>query len=33
MAVSIYCYLIKCRAKQLLPFRYRNNKLREVLYL
>ena len=33
MTVSIYCYLIKYRAKQLLPFHYRNNKLREVLYL
>ena len=33
-AVSIYCYLIKYRAKQkhLLPFRNTNNELREVLY-
>ena len=33
-AVSIYCYLIKYRAKQkhLLPFRDTNNELREVLY-
>ena len=30
--VSIYCYLTKYRAKQLLPFHYRNNELREVLY-
>ena len=30
MAVSIYCYLIKCRAKQihLLPFHFTNNKLK-----
>ena len=27
ITVSIYCYLIKCRAKQLLPFHYTNNKL------
>ena len=32
IAVSIYCYLIKYRAKQLLPFYYTNNELREVLY-
>ena len=30
--VGIYCYLIKYRAKQLLPFHYTNNELREVLY-
>ena len=32
IAVSIYCYLIKCRAKRkhLLPFHDRNNKLRKV---
>ena len=28
IAVSIYCYLIKYRAKQLLPFHYTNNELR-----
>ena len=28
IVVSIYCYLIKHRAKQLLPFRYTNNELR-----
>ena len=32
IAVSIYCYLIKYRAKHLLPFHYTNNVLREVLY-
>ena len=34
IAVSIYCYLIKYRAKQkhLLPFHVTNNKLREILY-
>ena len=32
IAVSIYCYLIKYRANQLLPFHYTNNELREVLY-
>ena len=34
IAVSIYCYLIKYRAKQkhLLPFHYTNNELREFLY-
>ena len=34
IAVSIYCYLIKCRAKQeqLLPFHNTNNQSREVLY-
>ena len=33
-AVSIYCYLIKHRAKQthLLPFHVTDSKLREVLY-
>ena len=30
IAVSIYCYLIKHRAKQLLPFHYTNNELREA---
>ena len=28
IAVSIYCYLIKYRAKQLLPFRYTDNEFR-----
>ena len=32
IAVNIYCYLIKYRAKQLLPFHCTNNELREVLY-
>ena len=34
IAVSIYCSLIECPAKQkhLLPFHFKNNKLREVLY-
>ena len=32
IAVSIYCYLIKYRAKQLLPFHYTNNEFRKVLY-
>ena len=34
IAVSIYCYLIKYRAKQkhLLPFHIKNDKLREVLH-
>ena len=34
MTVSIYSYLIKCRAKQvqLLPFHDTNSELREVLY-
>ena len=31
IAFSIYCYLIKYQAKQLLPFHYTNNE-REVLY-
>ena len=33
-AVNIYCYLIKCRAKQkyLLPFHITNNKIRELLH-
>ena len=31
ISVSIYCYLIKYRAKQLLPFHYTNNELGEVL--
>ena len=33
IAVSMYWYLIKYRAKQLLPFHYTYNELREVLYL
>ena len=32
IAVSIYCYLIKNQAKQLLPFRYTNYESREVSY-
>ena len=32
IAVSIYCYLLKDRAKQLLPFHYTNSEFREVLY-
>ena len=34
IAVSIYCYLIKYRAKQkhLLPFHFTNYEQREVLY-
>ena len=34
IAVSIYCYLIKYRAKKkhLLPFYVRNNELKEVMY-
>ena len=34
IAVSIYCYLIKYRAKQehLLSFHVKNNKLREILH-
>ena len=33
ISVSIYCSLIKCRAKKhLLPFHFKNNKLRDVLY-
>ena len=34
IAVSIYCYLIKYKAKQkhLLRFHNTNNKLREILY-
>ena len=31
IADSIYCYLIKYHAKQLLPFHYTNNELRQVL--
>ena len=31
-AVSIYYYVIKYRAKQLLPFYYTKNELREVFY-
>ena len=32
IAVSIYCYFINYRTKQLLPFHYTNTELREVLY-
>ena len=34
IAVSIYCYLIRYRAKQkhLLPFQFTNNKLKEIIY-
>ena len=34
IAASIYCYLIKCRAKQkhLLLFHVTNNELKQVLY-
>ena len=34
IAVSIYCYLIKYRAKQkhLLPFYITNNELKEIIY-
>ena len=34
VAVSIYCYLIKYQAKQkhLLPFHYKNNEIKQVLY-
>ena len=34
ISVSIYCYLIKYRAKQkyLLPFNFTNNKLKENIY-
>ena len=34
IAVSIYCYLIKFRAKQkhLLLFNFTNNKLEEIIY-
>ena len=34
IAVSIYCYLIKCRAKEkyLLPFQFTYNKLQEIIY-
>ena len=34
IAVSVYCYLIKYRAKQkhLLPFKFTNNKLKEIMY-
>ena len=34
IAVSIYCYLIKYRAKQkhLLPFHFTNNILKEIMY-
>ena len=34
IAVSIYCYLIKYRAKQKysLPFPFTNNELKEIMY-
>ena len=34
ITVSIYCYLIKYRAKQkhLLPFHFISNKLKEIIY-
>ena len=33
ISVSIYCSLIKCWSKKhLLPFHFKNNKLRDVLY-
>ena len=34
IAVSVYCYLIKYRAKQKhsLPFKFTNNKLKEIVY-
>ena len=32
IAVSVYCYLIKYWARQLLPFHYTNKELREVYY-
>ena len=34
IAVSVYCYLIKYRAKQkhLLPFHVTNNELKEIIY-
>ena len=34
IAVSIYCYLIKYQAKQkqLFPFHFTNNKLKEIIY-
>ena len=34
IAVSIYCYLIKCRAKQkhLLPLHVTNNELKKIMY-
>ena len=34
IAISIYCYLIKCRTKQkhLLPFHVTNNELKRVMY-
>ena len=35
IAISIYCYLIRNRAKQkhLLPFHFKNDKLKEIIYL
>ena len=32
IAISIYYYLTEYRAKQLLPFHYTNDELREVIY-
>ena len=33
IAVSIYCYLIQYRGKKyLLPFHFKNNKLREIIW-
>ena len=34
IAISIYCYLIKYRAKQthLLRFHFTNNELKEIMY-
>ena len=34
IAVSIYCYFIKHRAKQkhLLPFQFTNNELKKIIY-
>ena len=34
LVVGIYCYLIKCKAKQqhLLPFQFTNTKLKEIIY-
>ena len=34
IAVSIYCYLIKyqTKQKQLFPFHFTNNKLKEIIY-
>ena len=34
IAVSIYCYLMKCPStqKHLLPFHFANNELKEIMY-